>query len=74
MPERDVETYFEGTEWHSRIEGEEAPFHTADTKERAIEAGREEARNREIEHIIKNKDGTIADRSTYGNDPRDIPG
>jgi hypothetical protein len=74
MPHGDVETYFHGTEWHCRIEGEEAPFHTSDIKDRAIEAGREEARNRQVEHLIKNQDGTVAERHTYGDDPRDVPG
>lgn len=74
MPAGDVETYFHGTEWHNRVEGDDHPFHTSDTKERAVEAGREEAKKRSSEHIVKNQDGTIADRSTYGDDPRDIPG
>jgi hypothetical protein len=74
MPAGDVETYFEGTEWHSRIEGEADPFHTSDTKERAVEAGRDEARSRAVEHIVKNQDGTIAHRESYGKDPRNIPG
>ncbi len=69
-----VETYFEGTEWHSRVQGEERPFHTSDTKERAVEAGREEARTREAEHIIKEKDGTIGAKHSYGADPRNVPG
>jgi hypothetical protein len=71
---QDVETYFEGTEWHSRVQGEERPFHTSDTKERAEEAGREEARSRKVEHVIKEKDGRIGEKHSYGNDPRDIPG
>jgi hypothetical protein len=71
---QNVETYFEGTEWHSRIQGEERPFHTSDTKERAEDAGREEARSRKVEHIVKEKDGTIGEKHSYGNDPRNIPG
>ena len=74
MPQGDVETYFHGTEWHCRIEGEEAPFHTSDTKERAVAAGRDEAQNLRVEHIIKNQDGTVAERHTYGHDLRDVPG
>jgi hypothetical protein len=74
MPAGDVETYFHRTEWHSRIEGEADPFHTSDTKERAIEAGRDEARTRKVEHIIKNKDGQIGERNSYGHDPRDVKG
>ncbi len=74
MPAGDVETYFEGTEWHCRVEGDDQPFHTSDTKERAIEAGREEAKKRGVEHIVKNQDGSIADPHSYGGDPPEIPG
>ncbi len=74
MPKGDVETYFHGTEWHCRIEGDESPFHTSYTKARAIVAGRYEARRRKVEHIIKTQDGTIAGRNSYGDDPADVPG
>jgi hypothetical protein len=32
----------------------------------AVEAGRREARRRETEHVIHNRDGTIAKRTSYG--------
>lgn len=35
---------------------------------------RVEAQERQVEHIIRNLDGTIAERHTYGHDPRDIKG
>ena len=31
------------------------------------------AKARKAEHFIKNKDGTIGERNSYGNDPRNIP-
>lgn len=37
-------------------------------------AGRDVTRERKVEHIIKNMDGKIASRNTYGHDPRNIPG
>ncbi|KRC63972.1 hypothetical protein ASE12_03875 [Aeromicrobium sp. Root236] len=74
MAQGNVETYFEGTEWHCRVQGDRQPFHTSDTKERAIEAGRDEARARKVEHIIKDRDGTIESKHSYGNDPRNVPG
>ena len=40
----------------------------------AVEAGREEARRAKREHIIKNENGQIAERNSYGNDPRDVQG
>ena len=73
MPQGDVETYFADNMWSNRIEGGEK-IGNYQTKDRAIEAGRELARERKVEHIVKNQDGTIAERSTHGHDPRNIPG
>jgi hypothetical protein len=36
--------------------------------------GRERARDARVEHIIRNLDGTIGERNTYGHDPRNTPG
>ena len=44
------------------------------TKSEARAAGREYARDRQVEHIIRNLDGRIGERNTYGHDPRNIPG
>ena len=74
MPTGDIETYFEGTEWHSRVTGEDKPFHTADTKEKAEAAGRAEAMELKVEHVTKNQDGSIAERNTYGHDPQNLEG
>jgi hypothetical protein len=32
------------------------------------------AKDRNVEHFIRNKDGQIGERNTYGHDPRNIPG
>lgn len=69
-----IETYWEDDEWHNRHQGEAAPFATAKTKEAAEAVGREAAIAEGCEHIIKNQDGRIAERNSYGNDPRNIPG
>ena len=61
--------YVDG-EWTNQIEGEGPTHDLFQTKDRAVAEGRELARERGTEHIIKNQDGTIAERSTYGNDPR----
>jgi len=39
-----------------------------------VSVGREMAREAKVEHIIKNKNGRISERNTYGHDPRNIPG
>ncbi|MBC7593198.1 MAG: DUF2188 domain-containing protein [Kineosporiaceae bacterium] len=66
MTSGDIETYFQGNGWHSRVQGDSHPFHTSDNKERAIEAGRDEAKARKVEHVINDKDGQISERNLYG--------
>jgi hypothetical protein len=46
----------------------------AGTKREAQEAGRERARKDKVEHIIQNEDGKIAQRNSYGRDPRSVGG
>jgi hypothetical protein len=74
MPYGDIETFHQDGRWRNRVEGADTLLESHDTKAEAIVVGRHEAQQRGVEHIIKNMDGTIGDRSTYGNDPRDIPG
>ena len=74
MPKGDVETVYVDGQWTNQIEGEGPTEHLYQTKDRAVEAGRALARERKVEHIIKNQDGTIGERNTYGHDPRDIKG
>lgn len=45
-----------------------------ETREAAVEAGRELAKETSVELIVHRQDGTIGERDSYGNDPRDIPG
>jgi hypothetical protein len=75
MPHGDVETYHSNGMWHNRIEGTGEIFGgNCARKQDAVAVGRAEARLRKVEHIIQNLDGTIHERSTYGHDPRNIPG
>jgi hypothetical protein len=74
MPKGDIETYFESGIWKNKVEGSSRAANSAGTKAEAQAKGREMARSRKVEHIIRNKDGQIAARNTYGRDPRQIPG
>jgi hypothetical protein len=74
MARGDVETFWDNNAWSNQVQGEGPTGRLFETKEPAIEAGRELAQQRGVEHVIKNQDGTIAERSSYGNDPRDVPG
>lgn len=74
MPQGDVETFHDGNMWGNRIEGEGPTDDFFEKKEPAVRAGRELARARGVEHIIRGLDGTIGERNSYGNDPRDVTG
>lgn len=75
MPIGDVETYHQYGAWYNRVTGDAAATGGSyRTKAAAVEAGRELARDRKVEHIIKNENGQIAERNSYGNDPRDSKG
>ena len=75
MPKGDVETFHEGGAWHNKVEGTgEVLGNSYPTKSEAQTAGRDYARAHKVEHIIRNLDGRIGERNTYGHDPRNIPG
>jgi hypothetical protein len=74
MPAGDIETYHADGKWRNRVEALDDLPGEHDTKDAAVRAGREEARDRKVEHVIRNLDGTIGERNTYGHDPRNIPG
>ncbi|HEX8508126.1 MAG TPA: DUF2188 domain-containing protein [Propionibacteriaceae bacterium] len=74
MPKGDVETFHGGGAWHNRVEGTTQVLGTFATKEEAQAAGRDYAKAQKVEHIIRNLNGRIGERNTYGHDPRNIPG
>ncbi|WP_309103085.1 DUF2188 domain-containing protein [Microbacterium sp.] len=75
MPAGDVETFHPGGAWWNRIEGGgQVIGHAFRTRAEAAAAGREVARARQVEHLVRDLEGRIGDRSTYGHDPRSIPG
>jgi hypothetical protein len=73
VPRGDVATFHEDGWWYNRIEGGKA-LGRHDTREEAVTAGRAEATRRKVEHIVHNRDGTIGERNSDGDDPRDVPG
>jgi hypothetical protein len=64
-----VETYFENEQWKNKVGGNAEPSNGFDTKAEAQEKGRQMAKELKAEHVIKNQDGTIGERNSYGNDP-----
>jgi hypothetical protein len=71
----DIETYHEDGVWKNKREGTDRVFGAGyNTKDEAIAAGRDAAKADKVEHVIKNENGQIAEKNSYGNDPRNIPG
>jgi len=58
------------------VEGEHSKRSSSrhDTKDQAVERGRELARSRKGQLKIHKMDGTLETEYTYGHDPRNIPG
>jgi Uncharacterized protein conserved in bacteria (DUF2188) len=58
----------------NKLKGSSRLLNRAPTKREAQALGREHAMKDKLEHIIQNKDGQIGQRSSYGRDPRNVPG
>ena len=64
-----VHTVWKREQWVNEVEeGDEFGGPHA-TKDAAVEAGRARAKTDKTEYVIHNQDGTISERSSYGNDP-----
>jgi hypothetical protein len=74
MAKPGIETCYEGGEWKNRVQGSSPAANKHSTKAQAEKAGREMARKRRVEHTIKKKDGTIGEKNSFGNDPRNVRG
>ncbi|MEW2330061.1 DUF2188 domain-containing protein [Micromonospora chersina] len=72
----DIETYYEDGQWKNRPEGDQRASTAHDIKAEAEAAGRQMAIQRDVEHVIKKKDGTIGEKNTYprSRDPRQTKG
>ncbi len=55
-----IETYFENGEWKNKVQGSSRAANKHQTKAAAVKAGREMARRRRVEHIIRHRDGTTS--------------
>jgi hypothetical protein len=58
-----------GGGWQNKVEGNSRASNVSATKAEAQAKGRQMAIDRHTEHKIQNKDGKIAERNSYGNDP-----
>lgn len=55
--------------WDNKREGAARASNHAETKADAMKSGKELAKNNKTEHFIHNRDGKIALKNSYGNDP-----
>jgi hypothetical protein len=61
--------------WQVTRAGSDEQLVVMDTKEKAIQYGRDLAQQEGLGQLVVHKaDGTIEDEFTYGEDPRNIPG
>lgn len=60
--------------WEVKYENDATPLSMFDTKEEAVQNGREMAMAQHAELIIHNKDGVISQKLSYGHDPRNVKG
>lgn len=74
MAKGDISTYNEGGTWKSKVEGSSRAAHTGGTKAQQEAVGRQMAKDRAVEHTVRNVDGTIGKKNSYGNDPRKSKG
>ena len=72
MAKGDIETYYEDGSWKNRPQGNDRASNVHRTKAEAESTGRGMARDRGVEHVVKNKDGRIgkgsSSKQSYGND------
>ncbi len=60
MAKGDVDTYFDDGQWKNKVEGNSRASNVHDTKKDAQAAGRDMARSRGVEHVIKKMDARSA--------------
>jgi hypothetical protein len=60
--------------WANRRDGAKRISRTFKTKAEAQAAGRKTALRDRVEHLIQNRDGTVSERNSYGNDPARFKG
>jgi hypothetical protein len=68
-----VETYCEDGVWRNRVRGQAPLPGTYRTREAAVEVGRDEARIRGVNHVIRRSDGSVAERNRYPRRSEELP-
>ncbi|HEX4334110.1 MAG TPA: DUF2188 domain-containing protein [Usitatibacter sp.] len=66
---KDVHVVPRDNGWAVKVEGSQRASSVHQTKQQAMDTGRDRARQDKVELVIHNKDGRISDSDSYGNDP-----
>jgi Uncharacterized protein conserved in bacteria (DUF2188) len=74
MPAGDIETHHSDGKWRNRVEGGDELPGEFDVRATAVAVGHDEATRRKVEHLVRNLDGTIAERNSHRQDPPFTPG
>jgi len=74
MANKPIHTVHRDRKWINVQEGEDKPMSGGSTKKEAVASGRRQAISDKVEHVIHKMDGTIAEKNSYGHDPRDVKG
>ncbi|MEC5200379.1 hypothetical protein RCH21_002625 [Arthrobacter sp. PL16] len=69
MAKGDISTYNEDGAWKSKVEGSSRAAHSGGSKAEQQSVGRDMARDRGVEHTIRNINGQIGAKNSYGSDP-----
>jgi iron-sulfur cluster repair protein YtfE (RIC family) len=60
--------------WQVKREGASRASRVFDTQSEAVDFGRTVAKRERVELVVAGRDGSIRDRSSFGNDPANVPG
>lgn len=69
MTKKDIHVVPHESGWAVKKESSERASSLHETKDRALEQARNQARRERVEVVIHKKDGTIQDSDSYGRDP-----
>jgi hypothetical protein len=69
-----IETYCEEGQWRNSVDRGGPLLGEYRTREAAVEAGRDEARIRGVQHVIRGNDGAVTERNRYPRRAEEIPG
>lgn len=69
MSKKDLHVVPHQDGWAVKREGNDRASSVHDTKQDALDQGRDQARRDQVELVIHRRDGRIQDSDSYGNDP-----